>query len=113
DFPYPETKEYSDSLELEADIAVIMLGTNDSKETNRQGKEQFRKEYSELVDAYAESNPDMQIYLATPPKAFNDADMTGDIHNQHVEKITDVVKETARSEEHTSELQSRFDLVCR
>lgn len=95
DFPYPETKEYSDSLELKADIAVIMLGTNDSKETNWQGKEQFRKEYSELVDAYAESNPDMRIYLATPPKAFNDADMTGDINNQNVEKITDVVKETA------------------
>src|SRR5699024_5976398 len=56
---------------------------------------QFRKEYSEQVDAYAESNPDMQIYLATPPKAFNDADMTGDINNQNVKKITDVVKETA------------------
>src|SRR5699024_12794462 len=32
---------------------------------------------------------------------------------QHRDRVADQMRRIARSEEHTSELQSRFDLVCR
>ncbi|AKG74629.1 GDSL-type esterase/lipase family protein [Salinicoccus halodurans] len=92
DFPYRMTDEYENSLDFNADIAVIMLGTNDSKNTNYKNSGQFREEYIALVDTYAENNPEMEIYLATPPKAFNDADMPGNINNENIDEITEVIK---------------------
>lgn len=93
DYPYSETSEYRNSLELEADIAVIMLGTNDSKEINWQGSAQFKKEYSELIETYTNNNPDIKIYLATPPKAFNDVEQPDYINNDNINEITEVIKE--------------------
>ncbi len=95
DFPYDVTEEYQNSLDFNPDITVIMLGTNDSKSTNWNGREQFREEYSELVDTYAEHNPDTEIYLATPPKAFNEADRPGDINDENIDKITEIIKEVS------------------
>src|SRR5699024_12147161 len=48
-----------------------------------QFKVEFREQFEELIAQYEEENPDVNINVET------------------------------RSEEHTSELQSRFDLVCR
>lgn len=99
DFPYAETKEYENSLEFNPDIVVIMLGTNDSKMTNWQGKNQFKKEYTELVEAYIDNNPEMEIYLATPPKSYYDAERPGDINNDNINKVTEAVKEVSAEKE--------------
>lgn len=95
DHPYTDTDEYQKSLEFNPDIALIMLGTNDSKNINWQGREQFKEEYEELVDAYADNNPDTAIHLMTPPKAFNEPGFEGDIDNNNVDEITEVVEEVA------------------
>ncbi|WP_411842503.1 GDSL-type esterase/lipase family protein [Salinicoccus sp. HZC-1] len=99
DFPYADTEEYRNSLEFNPDIVIIMLGTNDSKINNWQGHEQFREEYSELVDVYIDNEPGTEIYLATPPKAFNEADLPGDINNDNIDEITQIVKEVAAEKE--------------
>lgn len=95
DYPYSETEEYQTSLEFNPDIAVIMLGTNDSKDVNWQGSEQFKEEYSELVESYIDNNPDTAIYLVTPPKAFNEAARPGDINNDNIDDIVPIVKEVS------------------
>lgn len=95
DFPYTDTQEYQDSLEFNPDIAVIMLGTNDSKDINWQGTEQFREEYTALIDSYIDNNSETEIYLATPPKAFNDASRPGDIDNENIDDIATVIKEVS------------------
>src|SRR5699024_12734732 len=49
-----------------------------------------------------------------PGIAVKDVDVTGDIRlAQCLLNPFDQIDAAARSEEHTSELQSRFDLVCR
>lgn len=95
DYPYPDTEEYQESLDFNPDIALIMLGTNDSKNTNWNGNEQFREEYEELIDTYADNNPETEIYLMTPPKAFNEPQYEGDINNENVNEIVQITEEVA------------------
>lgn len=66
DFPYFEEVNAKLSLESEADIVVIMIGSNDSRGPYW-NKERFIKEYREMVDRYLSlaSHPD--IYLVVPP----------------------------------------------
>lgn len=99
DFPYDETEEYNSSLEFNPDIIVIMLGTNDSKKINWQDNAQFKKEYKQLVEAYIDNNPEAEVYLATPPNAYNDADQPGDINNENINKVSAVVKEVSAEKE--------------
>ncbi len=70
DSPYVETSEYEKSLEYGADILVLMLGTNDSKPQNFKGTDSFVSDLDRLLAAYRKSNPDIKIYLCTPPAAF-------------------------------------------
>lgn len=70
DQPYTESKQYKKSLEYDADVLVIMLGTNDSKPENWTNVETFINEYDELVESYKKNNPDIEIILCTPPCAF-------------------------------------------
>src|SRR5699024_12228135 len=39
--------------------------------------------------------------------------MSGPLHGSSPARVLPMIEEVERSEEHTSELQSRFDLVCR
>ena len=50
-----------------ADIALIMLGTNDICTDWAQRIGQFKTEYQALIDALREENPDVQIYILTTP----------------------------------------------
>ena len=70
DKPYIESKQFELSLEYDADIVIIMLGSNDSKPQNWQGELAFMKEYEAFIDKYKENNPDVEIILCTPAKAF-------------------------------------------
>ena len=70
DKPYTESEQYKLSLEYDADIVVIMLGTNDSKPKNWTSERDFIKEYEDFVDSYKKNNPNVKIILCTPAKAF-------------------------------------------
>lgn len=69
DSPYCDTKFYGLSLDAQADIYIIMLGTNDSKPANWDA-EAYRADWSVYIEAYQAANPDAQIYLVQPCRAF-------------------------------------------
>lgn len=76
-FPYQKTDEYKASLKFNADVVLIMLGTNDAnpkwcldsvRKTDFNGtpQEEFKSGYVELINAYKKSNADAEIYIMTP-----------------------------------------------
>ena len=83
DKPYTSSENYELSVSCNADIVVFMLGSNDSKVHNWQGKEVFRTAYYELLDDYKDS----KIILCTPATAFY-IDDNGNVTRGDEEKIT-------------------------
>lgn len=76
DKPYWKQERYEQSLSYEADIVVIMLGTNDTKSVNWKNSDAFRKDYLSLIESYASLDTRPQIILVTPPSLFQ-IDETG------------------------------------
>ena len=61
-----------------ADIVVIMLGTNDAKvETWTKFKDQFVKDYTELVESFRKLSPQPKVFVALPPQIFRRDTGTG------------------------------------
>src|SRR5699024_12613025 len=71
--------------------------------------------YNDLLDAQIEeqekTNELWQARLAQFNDALNAIEMQASIYSQRTSMLSQIYDD--RSEEHTSELQSRFDLVCR
>lgn len=63
---YTDDPKYNESLYSEADIAVIMLGTNDSKAWNM-AEPGFKNLYKAFIESYQNVNPDIKIILVTAP----------------------------------------------
>lgn len=95
DFPYTSTDASEESLALKPDIVIIMLGTNDTKANNWNGKEIFKKEYTTLVESYKSLDSVSRVILASPPTVFIENVMRGSIDPQHVEPIREVIQEVA------------------
>ena len=70
DKPYTEQKMYKASLKFNADIIVIMLGSNDSKSENWADVQSFKEQYSSLVKSYIDNNKNAKIILCTPAQPF-------------------------------------------
>lgn len=66
DYPYLQERNAQLSLESDADIVIIMIGSNDSR-APYWNKERFIKEYSELVDRYLQMPSQPDVYLLVPP----------------------------------------------
>lgn len=100
DKPYTAQKMYTESLAYNADILVIMLGSNDSKPENWSDAQSFKEQYSSLVKSYIENNPDAKIILCSPAQPFYVGDtasglMKFDINPEPFPEICSAVKETA------------------
>lgn len=100
DQPYNITKAYTWSHEFEADILVLMLGSNDSKPENWKGAEKFKEEYLKLLSTYSDVENQPTIIICTPPTAYYPEGVTEglsnyDIQPDIVEEIADIVKEVA------------------
>ena len=54
------------------DIAILNIGTNDSKTHNNPNYNDFYASYKNLVDKLLEVNPDMEIIVCTVPYAYSD-----------------------------------------
>lgn len=68
--PYTKQDVYKKSLEYLPDIVVIMLGSNDSKTYHWKGKEEFKKQYGELLKTYINLKSEPKIYLCTLSTAY-------------------------------------------
>ncbi len=60
-------KVYADALLFHPDVAIILLGTNDSKPENWSAKEQFPKLYQELVRSFANLSSHPSVFCGTAP----------------------------------------------
>lgn len=69
DYPYTNEKLYRQSLDFNPDIVVIMLGSNDSKETNW-SREKFVKDYCEIIYSYLSLASKPKIYILSPTPMF-------------------------------------------
>lgn len=72
DHPYINEKAYIDAKNLQPDVVLIMLGTNDTKPHNWQYKNEFKTDYKALVESFQllESHPIVVLLKAVP--AFPD-----------------------------------------
>ena len=81
DFPYVEEDFAKESLEQDADIVIIMLGTNDSKPDNWNA-EKYEEEYIEFVKSYQNMSSSPKVYVMLPPCIFSKPESTGDCNNE-------------------------------
>lgn len=72
DFPYWNEDKYKQVLAWNPDIVVIKLGTNDTKPQNWQYKENFVRDYVDLVKSFQNLPSKPQVYLAYPVPVFED-----------------------------------------
>lgn len=70
DFPWTTTKEYTAAKEFQPQIAVIKLGTNDSKPQNWVGAERFISNLETLAEEFEQLNSHPTIIIALPAKAY-------------------------------------------
>ncbi|HFI2441230.1 TPA: GDSL-type esterase/lipase family protein [Streptococcus suis] len=66
DFPYFNEKNAQLSLESEADIVIIMIGSNDSRGPYW-NRERFIREYREMAEQYMALSSQPDVYLVIPP----------------------------------------------
>lgn len=70
DKPYRDQELYEKSLSYEANIIVLMLGTNDTKSVNWKGSDAFGKDYEDFIGTYEALAAKPQLILVTPPSLF-------------------------------------------
>ncbi len=69
---YVNQPEYTNSLNYGADIVVIMLGTNDSKDVNwPYHGEEFLDDYIKIIRSYQNSASKPMVFVALPPTVFS------------------------------------------
>ena len=66
DYPYLNEKNAQQSLESDADIVIIMIGSNDSRAAYW-NKEQFIKEYLDFVKGYIKLHSQPDVFIVAPP----------------------------------------------
>ncbi|MBE7088441.1 MAG: hypothetical protein E7370_02835 [Clostridiales bacterium] len=84
DDPYSKTTEYNGAMLFNADIVVLMLGTNDSKTYQVPTTQEMYDAYRVLIEKLYENNPYVVIYMATCPYAYS---TSYQISNKNIEDI--------------------------
>ena len=103
DYPYISAPGdlYRESLEYDADIVLIMLGTNDAKVTDnpsttnwKEGSpEQFKTDLKALIEVYRNLSSHPTVYVLTSPTAFNNGNYN--IVPSNVDVIAELQREVA------------------
>ncbi|MGI6224256.1 MAG: acetylxylan esterase AxeA1 [Prevotella sp.] len=71
DCPYMKREVWHEALEFNPDIAIIKLGTNDSKPYNWKYGKEFPANLQEMIDSLKKCPSHPKIYLSTPIKAIS------------------------------------------
>jgi len=69
DFPYWNSKEFSNTFVYRPDIIIIKLGTNDTKPQNRFAAD-FEKDYQSLIDTLRTIPTSPKIFVCLPVPVF-------------------------------------------
>ena len=95
DMPYGEEDFAAESLQSDANIVILMLGTNDSKAANWDAKK-YREEYVQFVQAYLDMESQPKVYVMIPPKVFLDGEDNGNCNDTIIrEEIAPIITEVA------------------
>lgn len=70
DKPYFKQGAHKQAMEFKADIAVVKLGTNDTKPQNWKFKDDFAADARALIAELRAANPAVKIYVALPVPAY-------------------------------------------
>ena len=100
DCAYMEQTVYQESLLYDADILILMLGTNDSKAWNWKGEAAYKEAYIHLLEQYTQKETSPKVYIGISPKAYYINDKTSGsaefgIEPENVDKIIKIQKEIA------------------
>ena len=71
DYPYRKEKFYQITHKIQAEIYIIMLGTNDAKPYNWDFK-RYRDQFRRFVAGYKKHSNQPKIYIMAPSKCFVD-----------------------------------------
>ena len=71
DKPYTKQPAYQKSIDLDADIIVFMLGTNDSKAENWTDADSFVKAHKALLDTYFADGRQPKVYIGLCAESFD------------------------------------------
>ena len=103
DYPYISAPGdlYRESLQYDADIVLIMLGTNDAKVTSdpnttnwKEGSpQQFKTDLKALIEVYRNLPGSPTVYVLTSPTAFNNGNYN--IIPANVDAIAELQREVA------------------
>ena len=94
--PYMNEQVWQDALAFNPDIAVIMLGTNDSKPENWVHKKDYAKDLKKMVDALQALPTHPKIYLCKPVPAVKD---TWNISEEVItQEIGPILEKTVKKE---------------
>ena len=97
DLPYPKEAFAKASLEQDADIIIIMLGTNDSK-PDFWDAEKYEKEYIAFVESYQNMSSKPEVYVMLPPQIVKDPEDNGDCSNEILTKeVIPAIKRVAEA----------------
>lgn len=95
--PYWDQDAFFDAIRFQPDIAIIMLGTSDSKPDNWKYKSQFKVNYYGMIEAFRalKSSPDIYICLPVPV-----VENQGGIQKQVVEGVMqEMIKSIAKTKD--------------
>lgn len=93
--PYVDEEFASESLEQDAEIVIIMLGSNDSK-PDYWDAEKYKKEYTDFVKKYQNMESAPKVYIMIPPEIFKEPENDGDCNNTVlVEEVIPAIEEVS------------------
>ena len=89
---YAKTAEYADSLNTEAELVLLMLGTNDT--IFAQNRENFPRDFEKMVQTYLDLPQHPRVIILLPPHFFSDGPMYAD-SSKNLEEIIKIEKAVA------------------
>ncbi len=98
DLPYWNEQAFKNAKEFDPHIVIIKLGTNDSKPQNWIYKNEFYKDYVDLVNEFRKNGRNPQIYVVKPFPAFKiNWGINPDIIKNEVIPLTDSTRKATNT----------------
>ena len=97
DHPYMKEQAWHEALDFNPNIAIIKLGTNDSKAHNWQYGKEFAHDMQQMIDSLKRLPSSPKIYLMLPLVASNKMVNPNDINNTVIEnEIIPIIRKLAK-----------------
>lgn len=93
DIPIWKQPQFAEVKELNPDIVIVILGTNDTKDKNWQHIDGFEKDYTELINHLKSEPSQSKLYICSLPPIIKN--YRGGMSNKRAAELSRQVKEIA------------------